>query len=156
MKLQDLLYKVNILKVVGSTNIEISDVQFDSRKIQVKGLFVAIKGTISDGHQYIQSAIKDGAIAIIVEQIPIELNDNITYVQVASSYNALGVIAANFYNNPSDRIKLVGVTGTNGKTTISTLLLISFSILIIASEALSQAISWEDDVITTLPLIDLI
>ena len=122
MKLQDLLYKVNILKLIGSTNIEISDVQFDSRKIQKKGLFIAIKGTISDGHQYIQNTIKDGAMAIIVEQLPSQLNDNITYVQVANSYNALGVIAANFYNNPSERIKLVGVTGTNGKTTIVSLL----------------------------------
>ena len=122
MKLQDLLYKVNILKLIGSTNIEISDVQFDSRKIQKKGLFIAIKGTISDGHQYIQNTIKDGAIAIIVEQLPSQLNDNITYVQVANSYNALGVISANFYNNPSERIKLVGVTGTNGKTTIVSLL----------------------------------
>ena len=122
MKLQDLLYKVNILKLIGSTNIEISDVQFDSRKIQKKGLFIAIKGTISDGHQYIQNTIKDGAIAIIVEQLPSQLNDNITYVQVANSYNALAVIAANFYNNPSERIKLVGVTGTNGKTTIVSLL----------------------------------
>ena len=122
MKLQDLLYKVNILKLIGSTNIEISDVQFDSRKIQKKGLFIAIKGTISDGHQYIQNTIKEGVIAIIVEQLPSQLNDNITYVQVANSYNALAVIAANFYNNPSERIKLVGVTGTNGKTTIVSLL----------------------------------
>ena len=122
MKLQDLLYKVNILKLIGSTNIEISDVQFDSRKIQKKGLFIAIKGTISDGHQYIQNTIKDGAMAIIVEQLPSQLNDKITYVQVANSYNALGVISANFYNNPSERIKLVGVTGTNGKTTIVSLL----------------------------------
>jgi len=129
MKLQDLLYKVNILKLIGSTNIEISDVQFDSRKIQKKGLFIAIKGTISDGHQYIQNTIKEGAIAIIVEQLPSQLNDNITYVQVANSYNALVVIAANFYNNPSERIKLVGVTGTNGKTTIVSLLHQLFTLL---------------------------
>ena len=129
MKLQDLLYKVNILKLIGSTNIEISDVQFDSRKIQKKGLFIAIKGTISDGHQYIQKTIKEGAIAIIVEQLPSQLNDKITYVQVANSYNALGVIAANFYNNPSERIKLVGVTGTNGKTTIVSLLHQLFTLL---------------------------
>ena len=129
MKLQDLLYKVNILKLIGSTNIEISDVQFDSRKIQKKGLFIAIKGTISDGHQYIQNTIKEGVIAIIVEQLPSQLNDNITYVQVANSYNALAVIAANFYNNPSERIKLVGVTGTNGKTTIVSLLHQLFTLL---------------------------
>ena len=129
MKLQELLYKVNILKLVGSTNIEISDVQFDSRMTKKKGLFVAIKGMISDGHNYIESAIEDGAISVIVEQIPVELNDNITYIQVESSNNALGVIAANFYGNPSERIKLVGVTGTNGKTTIVSLLHQLFSLL---------------------------
>ena len=122
MKLQELLYKVNILKVFGSTNIEIPIIHFDSRKINAKALFVAIEGSASDGHQYIQSAIEDGAIAIIVEQLPSKLDDKITYVQVPSSYNALGIIAANFYNNPSERIKLVGVTGTNGKTTIVSLL----------------------------------
>ena len=122
MKLQDLLYKVNILKIVGATNIEIFDVQFDSRKIQKKGLFVAINGAISDGHKYIKNTIKDGAIAVVVEKMPIKLNDSITYIQVGSSCNALGVIAANFYDNPSERIKLVGVTGTNGKTTIVSLL----------------------------------
>ena len=122
MKLQELLYKVNILKVFGSTNIEIPIIHFDSRKINGKALFVAIEGSASDGHQYIQSAIEDGAIAIIVEQLPSKLDDKITYVQVPSSYNALGIIAANFYNNPSERIKLVGVTGTNGKTTIVSLL----------------------------------
>ncbi|MEC7864201.1 MAG: UDP-N-acetylmuramoyl-L-alanyl-D-glutamate--2,6-diaminopimelate ligase [Bacteroidota bacterium] len=129
MKLQDLLYKVNILKIVGTTDIAISDVQFDSRKIQKKGLFIAIKGVISDGHQYIQSSIQDGAIAVIVEQIPNKLHDNITYIQVTSSYNALGVIAANFYNNPSEKIKLVGITGTNGKTTIVSLLHQLFTLL---------------------------
>ncbi|MBU46484.1 MAG: UDP-N-acetylmuramoyl-L-alanyl-D-glutamate--2,6-diaminopimelate ligase [Flavobacteriales bacterium] len=122
MKLQELLYKVNILKVFGSTNIEIPIIHFDSRKINGKALFVAIEGSASDGHQYIQISIEDGAIAIIVEQLPSKLDDKITYVQVPSSYNALGIIAANFYNNPSERIKLVGVTGTNGKTTIVSLL----------------------------------
>ena len=129
MRLQDLLYKVNTLKLVGSTNIEISNVQFDSRTMKREGLFVAIKGTISDGNQYITSAIKEGAVAIIVEQIPVELNDNITYVQVLSSYNALAIIAANFYKNPSERIHLVGITGTNGKTTIVSLLHQLFTLL---------------------------
>ena len=129
MKLQDLLYKVNILTLVGDTNIEVLDVHFDSRRIKKKGLFVAINGEISDGHQYIQNAIKAGAIAIIVEQIPIELNDNITYIQVVSSYNALAIIAANFYKTPSERIKLIGVTGTNGKTTIVSLLHQLFTLL---------------------------
>ena len=129
MKLQELLYKVNILKVFGSTNIEIPIIHFDSRKINAKALFVAIEGSASDGHQYIQNAIKAGAIAIIVEQIPIELNDNITYIQVVSSYNALAIIAANFYKTPSERIKLIGVTGTNGKTTIVSLLHQLFTLL---------------------------
>jgi len=129
MKLQDLLYKVRILKLIGLNNIDISNVQFDSRKIKKEGLFVAIKGAVSDGNQYIQSAIKEGAIAVIIEQIPTELNDNITYIQVESSYNALAIIAANFYNNPSEKIKLIGVTGTNGKTTIVSLLHQIFSLL---------------------------
>ena len=129
MKLQDLLYKVNLLKVVGSTNIQISDVQFDSRKIKKGGLFVAVKGTVSDGHKYIKGVIKNGAVAIIVEKTPIELDKNITYVQVASSKSALAVVAANFYGNPSEKIKLVGVTGTNGKTTIVSLLYQLFTLL---------------------------
>ncbi len=129
IKLQDLLYRVNILRVVGDTNIMISDVQFNSREIKEKCLFVAIRGTTLDGHEYIQSAINEGAIAIILEQIPVELDENVTYIQVESSYNALGVIAANFYKNPSEKIKLVGVTGTNGKTTIVSLLHQLFTLL---------------------------
>ena len=80
-------------------------------------MFVAINGIVSNGHKHIESAIKNGATAIIVEQMPIKLDDNVTYIQVQKSYNALGVIAANFYNNPSEKIKLIGVTGTNGKST---------------------------------------
>jgi UDP-N-acetylmuramoyl-L-alanyl-D-glutamate--2,6-diaminopimelate ligase len=129
MRLQDLLYKVNILKIVGITNIKISDIQFDSNKIKKNGLFIAIKGTISDGHDYVNSAIKDGAVAIIVEKIPIQLEDNITYIQVLSSYDALAVTSANLFNNPSERIKLIGVTGTNGKTTIVSLLYQLFTLL---------------------------
>ena len=129
MKLQDLLYKVRIVKLIGLNNINISNVQFDSRKIKKDALFIAIKGVFSDGNQYIQSAIKDGAIAVIVEQMPTELNNDITYIQVESSYNTLAIIAANFYNNPSAKIKLIGVTGTNGKTTIVSLLHQIFSLL---------------------------
>lgn len=129
MRLQDLLYKVNILKIVGATNLTISEVQFDSRRIQKKDLFVAIKGLESDGHEYIQSSIEDGAIAIIVERMPIQLHNKITYVQVQNSYDALGMIAANFYKNPSDKISLLGVTGTNGKTTIVNLLSQLFGLL---------------------------
>ena len=122
MNLQEILYKVNITKVVGVTNVDVSDISFDSRKIKVSSLFVAIQGTISDGHDYIESAIESGVVAVIVEEIPKILNEKITYVQVEDSNIALGIIAANFYSNPSEKIKLVGVTGTNGKTTIVSLL----------------------------------
>ena len=122
MKLQELLYKVDILKIVGFTDIEICDVQFDSSKLNTKGIFIAIKGMVSDGHQYIESSIENGAIAIVVEELPLTLDDQITYIQVAKSSHALAIISANFYDNPSEKIKLIGVTGTNGKTTIVSLL----------------------------------
>lgn len=129
MKLQDLLYKVNITKVIGTTNLELNDVAFDSRKIKESSLFVAIKGTQSDGHSYILQTIEAGATVIVLEDMPANLDENITYVQVVDSNIALGIIAANFYDNPSEKIKLVGITGTNGKTTIVSLLSQLFSIL---------------------------
>tara|TARA_B100001758_G_scaffold247950_1_gene268960 strand:- start:27298 stop:28755 length:1458 start_codon:yes stop_codon:yes gene_type:complete len=122
MKLQDLLFKVSIEKLIGTTNLNISNIQFDSRQVQQNNLFVAIKGIIDDGHKYIPNAIKNGATSIIVEDIPDKINKKVTYIQVESSQDALGILAANFYNHPSERIKLVGVTGTNGKTTIVSLL----------------------------------
>lgn len=129
MNLKDLLYKVNILRLFGNTDVIVSDIHFDSRKISRGSLFVAIKGMVSDGHQYIESTIKDGVSAVIVEQIPAKLDENITYIQVESSYDALAVVASNFYGNPSASIKLVGVTGTNGKTTIVSLLHQLFTLL---------------------------
>ena len=122
MRLQDLIYKVNILKVIGSTDLPILDVQFDSRKITSGSLFVAIEGVINDGHKYIEDTIQNGAVAILVEKIPDRLNEKITYIQVNNSAQSLALIASNFYNNPSEKIKLVGVTGTNGKTTVVNLL----------------------------------
>ena len=129
MKLKNLLYKVKILKIIGSIDSEISDIQFDSRKIQSKDIFIAIKGIVSDGHNHIESAIKNGATAIIVEQMPDKKNDRITYVQVEDTNESLGVISSNFYNNPSARIKIIGITGTNGKTTIVSLLYQLFTLL---------------------------
>ena len=108
--------------MVGSTNIAISAVVFDSRKIKKDVLFVAIKGTMSDGHVYIQPAIDLGAIAIICNEFPEKLNENITYVKVKDSSYALGILSSNFYDQPSHKIKLIGITGTNGKTTTVTLL----------------------------------
>ena len=129
MNLKDLLYKVNILRLCGTTDVLISDVHFDSRKIRKGSLFVAIKGSLSDGHQYIKSAINNGATAVIVEQIPSELDEYTAYIQVESSYDTLSIVASNFYGSPSSRIKLVGVTGTNGKTTIVSLLYQLFTLL---------------------------
>ncbi|MCB0489871.1 MAG: UDP-N-acetylmuramoyl-L-alanyl-D-glutamate--2,6-diaminopimelate ligase [Cyclobacteriaceae bacterium] len=121
-ELKDILYKVNITSASGDMNIGVEGVSFDSRKVKKDFLFVAVKGTQSDGHAFIGTAIKNGAIAVISEKLPDSLNPKITYVTVKNSSRALGVVAANFYNNPSSKLKLVGVTGTNGKTTVATLL----------------------------------
>ena len=120
--LKDILYKVTINAVVGSTSINVSKIEFDSRKIKSNDVFVAIVGSISDGHNYISKTIEDGAKAIICEELPETLIDGITYVQVDDSNKALAFIAANYYKNPSENLRLVGTTGTNGKTTVSSLL----------------------------------
>jgi len=120
--LSDLLYKVRLEKVSGNTHLAISEIEFDSRKIVNFGCFVAIKGTESDGHLFISKAIENGAIAIICETFPEKINENITYVKVKDSSSALAIMACNFYDDPSRKIKLIGITGTNGKTTTATLL----------------------------------
>ncbi len=120
--LKDILYKTRIVEVVGSTNIAITSIHFDSRKIEKDSLFIAVKGTQNDGHQYIDETISKGAIAIVCEELPQNLNSKVTYIKVSDASLSLGIIAGNFYDNPSEKIKLVGVTGTNGKTTTVTLL----------------------------------
>lgn len=120
--LKDILYKVPMEAVVGSTAVTIHTVQFDSRKVALNDVFVAVRGTISDGHQFISTAVKQGALAVICEELPEKIVNGITYIQVANSQTALAFMAANYYDNPSANLKLVGVTGTNGKTTIATLL----------------------------------
>lgn len=120
--LKDILYKSRITEVRGSTNIAVESITMDSRAVKSFCLFVAVKGVTTDGHAYINNAIKAGAVAIVCEAIPAEVNDAITYVQVSNSAEALGYIAANFYDNPSEKLKVVAVTGTNGKTTTATLL----------------------------------
>ena len=122
MRLKDVLYKVPIRAVEGSTDEEIKDIQTDSRKITPGSLFVAVRGMAADGHQFIDKAIDSGAIAIVAEAVPAETRKGVTYVQAENSSVAAAYIAANFFENPSDKVKLVGVTGTNGKTTIATLL----------------------------------
>lgn len=120
--LKDILYKVTINAVVGSTGIEVSAIQFDSRKVEQNDVFVAVKGTLSNGSDFIDTAIETGAIAIICETLPTKLADGITYVVVEDASEALAIMASNFYGIPSEHLKLVGVTGTNGKTTVASLL----------------------------------
>ena len=120
--LKDILYKVTLNTVVGTTNVGVSAIDFDSRNIKSGYVFVAVKGTVSDGHQYIETAIKQGAVAVVCETMPENCVEGVTYMEVANSSKALAMMASNFYGNPSENLKLVGVTGTNGKTTVASLL----------------------------------
>ncbi len=120
--LKDILYKVAIESVTGSTEIDIHKIEFDSRKIEANDVFVAIRGSLSDGHDYIEKAIQLGAIAIICDTLPVNIEKGITYIKVKDTNTALAFMAANYFGNPSEKLKLVGVTGTNGKTTIASLL----------------------------------
>ena len=122
MKLIELLKNVEVVNTLGETSIEITGVNIDSRRIQAGHLFVAIPGTQTDGHKFIPKAIELGAAAILCERMPEELTDGVTYVVVHSTESAVGIVATHFYGDPSNKLKLVGVTGTNGKTTIATLL----------------------------------
>jgi UDP-N-acetylmuramoyl-L-alanyl-D-glutamate--2,6-diaminopimelate ligase len=122
MILSEILYKVSLQAVSGKTDIEINKIVFDSRQVQKGSLFVAISGTQFDGHQFISKATELGASAILCEHLPEFLKEEITYIQVENSARAMGFVAANFYQHPSKKLKLVGVTGTNGKTSIVTLL----------------------------------
>ena len=120
--LKDILYKVAIEAVKGSTDIAINKMDFDSRKIEVNDIFVAIRGSISDGHDFIEKAILQGAVAVICDTFPDTIENGITYVQVKDTNSALAFMAANYFGDPSQKLKLVGITGTNGKTTIASLL----------------------------------
>jgi len=128
-KLQDILYRVQIREVQGNLDIDVQDLQIDSRKVAAGTCFIAIRGSASDGHNYVSSAIEKGAAAVIVETMPSETIGNVTYVMVENSAAAAGYMAHEFYGRPSEKLIVVGVTGTNGKTTIATLLFKLFSAL---------------------------
>ncbi len=120
--LKDILYKVSIRSVAGSTNIEVTDIQIDSRKVKPGGVFIAVRGAAADGHQFIEKAIAAGAVAIVAEEMPVQKKDGVVFVEVENSAEAAGYIAHHFFDQPSAKMKVVAVTGTNGKTTVATLL----------------------------------
>lgn len=120
--LNDILYTVHIRSVKGNTAIEVKDLVIDSRKVSAGSCFIAIRGVAADGHAYIEKAVESGAVAVICDTLPETLHEQVTYVQVDNTHTAAGIIAHNFFGKPSTAIRLVGVTGTNGKTTIATLL----------------------------------
>ena len=122
MILKDILYNVALQSVQGKTDVVVNSIQYDSRKVKKNDLFVAIKGVHSDGHSFIEKAIENGASVIVAETLPEHKIENITYVEVQSSSSALAFMAANFYQHPSENLRLIGVTGTNGKTTVASLL----------------------------------
>ena len=121
-KLQNIIVNISSKSILGSVDVIVDALTFDSRAVKNATLFVAIKGTEVDGHQYIQKAIDLGASVIVCEDLPNQLNEDVTYIEVENSNEALAHLASNFYDNPSSKLKLVGVTGTNGKTTIASLL----------------------------------
>lgn len=137
MKLDKILNKVSFVESVGDINININHIVFDSRKVERGSLYVAIKGTVSDGHSFIQSAIEKGAVAIVCEEFPDKFIEGIFYLKVKNSAKSLGILASNFYNNPSEKLTLVGITGTNGKTSTCTLLFDVFEKLGFSSALIS-------------------
>ncbi len=122
IKLTDILYNIEMIQSLGNPNMDINEIQFDSRKIKKNDIFFAIPGTEVDGHKFIENAINSGAKAVVCETIPENINHQIYYCKVKNSAITLGLAAANYYQNPSEKLKIIGVTGTNGKTTIATLL----------------------------------
>jgi UDP-N-acetylmuramoyl-L-alanyl-D-glutamate--2,6-diaminopimelate ligase len=122
MQLVELLNRIPVLETHGDSNREVSELVFDSRKVSGNSLYIALRGTVVDGHSFITSSIEKGATTIVCEELPGNLDDNISYVKVKDASKTLGHLASNFYGNPSEKLELIGVTGTNGKTSVSTLL----------------------------------
>src|SRR5690606_13631127 len=122
IRLKDILYRVALEAVSGGTHVKVAQIRFDSRAVGAGDVFVAIRGSLSDGHDFIAKAVDAGALAVVCEEFPEQPIEEVCYVKVSDSHAALAVMAANFYGHPSKNLKLVGITGTNGKTTVSTLL----------------------------------
>ncbi|GEN71830.1 UDP-N-acetylmuramoyl-L-alanyl-D-glutamate--2,6-diaminopimelate ligase [Chryseobacterium lathyri] len=122
MIITELLKRIPVLEIHGEDTREVSELVFDSRKVTEDSLYVAVRGTVADGHSYIASSVEKGAKAIVCEEFPETMDESVTYIKVKDSSKALGHLASNFYGNPSQKLKLIGVTGTNGKTSVSTLL----------------------------------
>ncbi|MGN7755928.1 UDP-N-acetylmuramoyl-L-alanyl-D-glutamate--2,6-diaminopimelate ligase [Chryseobacterium sp. 22532] len=122
MIITELLKRIPVLEIHGEDTREVSELVFDSRKVTEGSLYVAVRGTVADGHSYIASSVEKGAKAIVCEEFPETMDESVTYIKVKDSSKALGHLASNFYGNPSQKLKLIGVTGTNGKTSVSTLL----------------------------------
>ncbi|SDI70393.1 UDP-N-acetylmuramoyl-L-alanyl-D-glutamate--2,6-diaminopimelate ligase [Chryseobacterium jejuense] len=122
MIITELVNRIPVIEIHGDNNREVSELVFDSRKVTENSLYIAIRGTVVDGHSFISSSIEKGATTIVCEEFPETLAENVTYIKVKDSAKTLGHLASNFYGNPSKRLKLIGVTGTNGKTSVSTLL----------------------------------
>jgi len=147
MNLEELMQGVILQKTIGDTEINIANIQFDSRKVEAGCVFVATRGTASDGHQYISGAIDKGAVAIVCEEIPAEIKSNIVYLKVENTSDALGKMASAWNGFPSSKLILIGVTGTNGKTTIATLLYQLFRQLGHKSGLLSTVCNYVDDLV---------
>ncbi len=145
-KLNNILKGINIDKSIGNMNISINDIHFDSRNVNKNSLFVAMQGIGTDGHKYINKSILNGAVIIVCENLPNEIDKNICYIKVKDSSEALCIIASNFYDNPSKKIKLIGITGTNGKTTIATLLYKLFKRLAYKVGLISTVTNYVNDI----------
>lgn len=143
--LQNILYKVRNTALIGSTEVEVNGLTMDSRQVEPGNAFIAVKGVHTDGHHFIETAIEKGAVAIICEQIPDWNYKHVTYVKVDDAAEACGIMAANFYENPADKLALVGVTGTNGKTTVATLLFKLFRALGYSCGLISTVANYIDE-----------
>ena len=145
MKLSEIIKEIEVLEVKGSTSVEINEVDIDSRKAGEGHLFVAVVGTAADGHDYIPGAVKAGVSAVICERFPETMPENVTFVRVKNSGDIVGQVASSFYGNPSSKLKLVGVTGTNGKTTTATVLYEMFRKFGYKCGLLSTVVNYVDD-----------